>query len=561
MRRSTTARRGLTFALAALLGTSLTVPAAAAPQQDKAAKVAASAAAVKAAPAAAAKAGSAACDNRNNNSYDKLLDCITLPGVRRHLAAFQAIADANDGNRAAGTSGYSASVAYVASQLEAAGYEVEFDEFEFTYVAPAVLQQLSPVSADYETGAFTGSGAGDVTATVTPVDVNVTNPAEVPPEALNSGCEAADFAGFPTGDIALVQRGSCPFGQKAANAEAAGARAMVLFNTGNVPANEGLIVGTLLPAFEGATIPVVGASYEQGVALAQPGSTARVRVDAPETRTDVNVIAELPGANDDNVVMLGAHLDSVQRGPGINDNGSGSAAILETAIRMRKVSPENTVRFAWWGAEELGLIGSREYVRGLSEAERDRIALYLNFDMVGSPNFVRFVYDGDESSWTAPVPVPDGSVAIERLFERYFTWQGLPYEDAEFSGRSDYQEFIVNDIPAGGLFTGAEVVKTPEQAAIWGGTAGISYDPCYHQACDDLGNIDDGALLTNSQAIAFAALTYAFSTEDVNGVPGRRVPGKPLTLPAPQGPEGTVGENAGGLGHDHDHDHEHHEVD
>ena len=124
--------------------------------------------------------------------------------------------------------------------------------------------------------------------------------------------------------------------------------------------------------------------------------------------------------------MAGAHLDSVQAGPGINDNGSGSASLLEIAQNMSKNKPQNTVRLAWWGAEEAGLIGSTEYVDGLSQAEKDRIALYLNFDMVASPNYIFMVYDGDESGFEAPVVVPDGSVAIEDLFESYFTKVGQP---------------------------------------------------------------------------------------------------------------------------------------
>ena len=351
----------------------------------------------------------------------------------------------------------------------------------------------------------------------------------------------ADFVGFGgPSDIALIQRGTCTFAVKAVNAQAAGAEAVIIFNQGNTPPREGLIVGTLLPGGEGVTIPVVGASFADGAALAQAGSTALIDVDPPESRPQVNVIAELPGANNDNVVMAGAHLDSVQAGPGINDNGSGSAALLEVAQQIAKLRPQNTLRFAWWGAEESGLIGSTQYVNGLSQAERDRIALYLNFDMVGSPNYVFMMYDGDESGFPAPpgVPIPAGSVQIEDLFESYYTLAGEPYDDAQFSGRSDYQAFILNGIPAGGLFTGAEVVKTPAQQAIWGGTAGAQFDPCYHLACDTFANINDHALDVNSDAIAFAVLTYAYSTETVNGVPGTKVPGN-FTIPAPAGPEGT----------------------
>jgi Zn-dependent M28 family amino/carboxypeptidase len=303
-------------------------------------------------------------------------------------------------------------------------------------------------------------------------------------------------------------------------------------------------------------IPVVGASFADGAALAQADSTAHIVVDLPEPRPQVNVIAELPGANDSNVVMAGAHLDSVLAGPGINDNGSGSSALLEIAQQISKLKPENTVRFAWWGAEESGLLGSRAWVaEQVVEGTLDEVALYLNFDMVASPNYIFMVYDGDESGWDAPagVPIPEGSIQIEDLFESYYTWAGVPYDDAQFSGRSDYQAFIQNGIPAGGLFTGAEVPKTEQQAEIWGGEAGQQYDPCYHLACDDIDNLALDALDVNSDAIAAAVLTYAYSTETVNGVVGAKVPGN-FAFPAPAGPEGTVNlPSGGGLAPDHEH--------
>ncbi len=504
---------------------------------------------------AEAAAPAQACDNRNNNTYEKLLGCVTLEGVREHQEAFQAIADASDdpvypGTRAAGTEGYAASVEYVAGLLRDAGYEVTLDPVEITFNFPAELRQLTPVTATYETGVFTGSGSGTVEGNVIPVDINLT-----PPRASTSGCEAADFAGIDwsgDADIALVQRGTCFFGTKAYYAEQAGAEAVIIMNQGNTPDREALIVADAtsadppLPETVDHGIPVVGASFADGAALSQPGSTALVEVLPAETRTDYNVIAELDGKNDDNVVMAGAHLDSVIEGPGINDNGSGSAAILETALMMANTKPENTLRFAWWAGEEQGLVGSTDYVAGLSQAERDRIALYLNYDMVGSPNYIFMVYDSDESTFEAPVTVPEGSPAIEDVYEVFYTWVGEPYEDSEFSGRSDYQAFIENGIPAGGLFTGAEEIKTEEQEAIWGGTAGEQFDPCYHEACDTIDNLDLHALEVNSDLIAFAQLTFAYSTESVNGVRGKRVPGRPFKLPAPAGPEGTFAEEGGG---------------
>jgi len=504
--------------------------------------------AVAAAPGQHVRGGAAkqGCEARANNTVAKLLECVGADGAREHLEALQDIADANAGTRAAGLPGYEASVEYVTRTLEAAGWKVSIDEFPYTFVGPSVLQQLDPVAGTYPTGPYTGTGYGDVTAAVTPVDVALDLP-----RASTSGCEADDFGGFPAGNIALVQRGGCNFSVKAINAEAAGASAVVIFNQGNSPDREGLITGTL-GAADVVDIPVVGGSYSDGVALAAPGSRARVFVPTPQSRPQKNVIAELPGVNTDNVVMAGAHLDSVQAGPGINDNGSGSASLLEIAQSMAKVKPQNTVRLAWWGAEESGLVGSREYVAGLSQKEKERIALYLNFDMVASPNHIFMVYDGDQSGFPAPVAVPEGSVAIEDLFESYYTKIGQPYDDAEFSGRSDYQAFINDGIPAGGLFTGAEVVKSTEQAAIWGGDAGQSFDPCYHRACDTVGNVDLKALDVNIDAIALAVLAYSYSTQAVNGVPGVPVPGG-LDLPAPAGPQASWSAGGGGLDHEHGH--------
>jgi hypothetical protein len=285
---------------------------------------------------AAVAAPKAACNTRTNNTYQKLLECVTLEGVREHQAQFQKIADNNDdpfypGTRAAGTQGYADSVDYVAGLLKDAGYEVTLDPFEFRFAFPALLQQLTPVNATYETGAFTNSGSGDVTGNVIPVDINLTGD-----RASTSGCEAADFAGLDfsgPNDIALIQRGTCTFADKALNAQAVGAEAVIIFNQGNTPDREGLIVGTLAPAEP--TIPVVGASFADGVALAQPGSTAHVRAEF-ETRTDVNVIAELPGKNADNVVMAGAHLDSVTAGPGMVGRRGGRVDWLHR-LRQRPV--------------------------------------------------------------------------------------------------------------------------------------------------------------------------------------------------------------------------------
>jgi len=479
------------------------------------------------APSASAEPAQAGCDNRTNNTYEKVLECVRVEGVREHQAAFQAIADANGGTRVSGSPGYDQSVEYAVGVFEAAGYDVTTQPFQFqTFIelSPTVLEQVSPFAGPVPTRIFSYSGSGDVTAPVTVV-----------PNDGTPGCEPGDFAGFPAGTIALISRGACTFAIKATNAAAAGAVGVIIYNNG-----PGTINGTLGNGFT-LDLPVTSVTQDVGLELSiTPGLVMRLKTDTFRgIATTENVIAETPGGDPDNVVMVGAHLDSVNAGPGINDNGSGSSAILEVAETIQKLRPQNKVRFALWGAEESGLVGSTYYVDNLSSEELDAIALYLNFDMVGSPNHIIGVYDGDESGFVASAPVPPGSIEIEDTFESFFTSIGEPYADAAFSGRSDYQAFINNGIPAGGLFTGAEGVKTDAQAAIWGGTAGVAYDPCYHQACDTYDNVSLHALDVNSDAIAYAVLRYAYSTEDVNGVVGRTVPGG-FVVPDPAGPQSTV---------------------
>jgi Zn-dependent M28 family amino/carboxypeptidase len=184
---------------------------------------------------------------------------------------------------------------------------------------------------------------------------------------------------------------------------------------------------------------------------------------------------------------------------------------------MAKVKPRNKVRFAWWGAEEGGLVGSTHYVNNLSQAEQDRIALYLNFDMIGSPNHVFFVYDGDDSDGVGAAAGPRGSAEIEKAFEAFYNSRNLPFKGTDFSGRSDYGPFIAVNIPSGGLFTGAEGIKTAAEAALWGGVAGQPYDACYHQACDTYDNFNLHALDVNSDAVAFSVLQFSMNTQFVTG--------------------------------------------
>jgi Zn-dependent M28 family amino/carboxypeptidase len=470
--------------------------------------------------AGVAQAGPAACESRNNNTVSKLLECVTLEGVREHQAAFQEIADENGGNRFSGLPGYDASVDYVVERLEAAGYEPEiqrFDYLAFRELGPSTLQQIAPTPTTYVQGTdfavIDQSDPGDVTAAVTAVDLQLGLG-----NTSTSGCEAADFAGFPAGNIALLQRGDCTFEIKAETAAAAGAAGIVIFNQGNTAdaARQGLPAVTLT-ANNTSGIPMVGIPYALGEQLAAvQGLRMRVVVDSERVlRPTANVFAETSRGDDSNVVMVGSHLDSVIAGPGINDNGSGSGAILEVAEQMKKVKPNNTVRFAWWGAEESGTVGSDLYVAGLTEAERANIALYLNFDMVGSPNYVRFVYDGDGSQFG--LAGPPGSDAIEAFYADFYADRGLASAPTQIDFRSDYSAFFENDIPFGGVFTGADGIKTPEQVAIYGGVANEQYDQCYHQACDTFDNVDLEVLDLNADAIAASTLTFAMSTATVTG--------------------------------------------
>ena len=192
--------------------------------------------------------------------------------------------------------------------------------------------------------------------------------------------------------------------------------------------------------------------------------------------------------------MAGAHLDSVNAGPGHQRQRQRVGRSARGGREPSKVKPQNTIRLAWWGAEESNLVGSTYYVNEPRPAELDKIALYLNFDMIGSPNHVFFIYDGDDSDGVGAGPGPAGSAQIEETFEAFFNSRGIPFKGTDFSGRSDYGPFIAAGIPSGGLFTGAEGIKTAEEAALWGGTAGIAYDVCYHQACDTYANNNDYAL-------------------------------------------------------------------
>jgi aminopeptidase S len=219
--------------------------------------------------------------------------------------------------------------------------------------------------------------------------------------------------------------------------------------------------------------------------------------------TGWNLIAEWPRGDANDVIMAGGHLDSVTAGPGINDNGSGSAALLEVALTVasQNLDPAKRIRFGWWGAEERGLVGSTFYVNSLPATERAKIKGYVNFDMVGSPNPGYFVYSSSGQ--------PPGSTDLQHVLEAPFAAMGVPTELTSVGGRSDHAAFANAGIPTGGLFTGAEGIKSSAQAQKWGGTAGQAFDRCYHASCDTSSNINVTALDRNSDAIAYAIWTLS----------------------------------------------------
>ena len=435
--------------------------------------------------------------------------------VVEHLRKLQNIAFRHDGTRAAGTPGFEASANYVARKLRRYGWKVSTQSFEFlafTEVEPTVMEQVAPEEIAYENevdfSIMSYSASADVTAAVMPVDVNVEDPSEI-----TSGCEDADFAGFPVGNIALLQRGTCTFAEKVLNAEEAGAVAAIIFNQGNTDERSLLLEGDLGDD-NTATIPAVGTTFALGQELvATEGLRIHlVAVTDTELLTTRNVFGEWRETGDpSSVIMAGAHLDSVAEGPGINDNGTGSAALLEIARQIPRAPYffENRIRLAFWGAEEAGLLGSTEYVESLTEEDAAAIKGYLNFDMIGSPNYARMIYDGNGSASPGTGGGPAGSDTIERVFQRYFQKRGLTTTQTAFDGRSDYGPFMDVGIPAGGLFTGAEDVKTSEEAELFGGTAGEAYDPCYHEACDTLSNVNRKVLGQMADAVAHAIYTLA----------------------------------------------------
>jgi Zn-dependent M28 family amino/carboxypeptidase len=429
----------------------------------------------------------------------KLQKDITLKGLMAGAQKLQDIAEANDDTRVFGGKGHNATVDYLYNTLKSLNY-YNVKKQPFTELYSAGTASLKADGDDIAAAIMTYTPAGEASG---PLVV-----------ASNLGCEASDFPAESTGKVVLVKRGECAFSAKSTNGKAAGAAAVIVYN--NVA---GELSGTLGEPF-GDFAPIVGISLEDGEAILAKVEAGEVNVDLKvdatvENRVTFNVIAETKEGDHDNVLVVGGHSDSVAAGPGINDDGSGIIGILNVAKALTKYRVKNAVRFGFWSAEEFGLLGSYAYIKSInsSDTEIAKIRAYLNFDMIASPNYVYGIYDGDGDAFNLTGPA--GSDAIEEDFERFFKTKRLASVPSEFSGRSDYAAFIENGIPSGGLFTGAEQLKTAEEAKKFGGEAGVAYDINYHKAGDTIDNLNKEAFLVNTQAIANSVAKYAKSFKGI----------------------------------------------
>jgi N-acetylated-alpha-linked acidic dipeptidase len=442
---------------------------------------------------------------------DRLAAGVTERTVSPHLRALQRIADDSGGDRAYNRIGGTRSIAYAADLLKRAGYTV-------------VRQPVPYTDFDIERESLTvGGGGGEqhVRALMTRFTPS-TSPEGITSRLVSlpdgrTGCDPADYSGVNAGNaVVVLARADCGYTQQQQVAAGVKARAVLMYYRTPSPQNIYRFIAFTPSDF---TIPMASVSQRDGERLVQAaaggGATVHLTLRSKVvSRTTVNLIAETSGGDPDDTVLLGAHLDSVTEGPGLNDNGSTAAAVLQTALRLapEQRSVRNKVRFVWWGAEELGDIGSEYYVAHLSGSERARIAAVLNGELIGSPNPGRFVWD----------PGSGGGHVIADLFGAYFARRGLPYErTSPQSIGSDHLPFDAIGIPVGGLDGGSLGVKTPEQQQLFGGRAGQMFDPCYHQACDNMGNLDRQAVGANAQALAWVLGRLATYNDDVRTAPGR----------------------------------------
>jgi len=423
----------------------------------------------------------------------KLQSKITTEGLMSNLKALDLIAKANGGNRAFGLPGYAASVEYILSQTKKAkNFRTWVQDFPALYFKVESIK-FSVSNASYHVIGLSYSPSTTKEGLTAPLVLGASGP---------EGCTNAAYGSLNVKDkIVLVQRGTCPDGTTLAGrikpAAAAGAAAVIIYSdvTSNVTG------GTLSNPNPEEYVPSGYINKADGEPLAarlQAGESIEAyfqQTQTVETRITQNVFSETIEGDSENVIMLGAHLDSVQAGAGINDDGSGSTLILEIKKALEKFRVKNKVRMAWWGAEENGLLGSKYYTQNLKASEANNILTYLNFDMVSRGYFG--VFDGDGSSFN--LTGAPGSAAIENLFVDHYTSNGINVTAARFTGGSDYQSFMNIGKPVGGLHTGT----------------GVEQDPCYHQACDTIDNPNPTTLTINAKAAAHVLSVLATRGEQI----------------------------------------------
>ena len=438
---------------------------------------------------------------------------VTADGMYTHLRKLQEIADANRGSRAEGTPGYDASVDYVVEVLQDKGFDVQTPEFE----------RLDRTEGGNPTLTVAGRGyhvdQASLLVTTPPGGLNAITlrPQKAP------GCTAADYGSVSVkGAIAVVDDTGCSVGDKQQRRGRQGCRRVACRQRTRRRRQPGWAVHAgLLPAAHRS-----GRRHRQRRRRGAAAHQAPVRLvldSKPVMVKSRNIVAQTKTGDTKNVVLAGAHLDSSARSPGINDNGSGVAALLEAASALgSQPRITNAVRFAFWGSEAEG---STKYVRGLTRDQLDDIAMYVSVDMLGSPNAGYFTYDGDQSAQPNPdIPsqtVPAGSAGVERTLAGYLNLAGVRPADMPLSRTTDYAPFLAAGIPVGGLTAGSSQRKTEVQARLWGGRSGVAFDPNYHTGRDTVDNIDRQALSVMGQAVEFGVGAYAQSVDGVNGVPPR----------------------------------------
>jgi Peptidase family M28/PA domain len=496
------------------------------------------------APSSAGAITSADCAARVNDTPTKLVECVQKADLMAHLQAFQDIADDNPGpdgmpSRNSGEPGYKASADYVAQVMKDAGYDVRLQKYQFDYYAYTGVPAFSANGQDFVLGQDWGPGQslGAVTGTLTAVSNIIIPPTPTPSSA--SGCSPADFPAAVSGHPVLIQRGTCNFGVKVLNAEAAGATGVVIFNEGNTtPDRTGLQIGSMVDANGNAfipTIPVAFTTFAIGQDLytdiqnhAPPTVSIDIKAISKPNTDDWNVIAESKGGDKNHVLVVDAHLDAIY-GAGMLDNASGSAAILDIAQQMRNVTPQNKLRFIWFGGEELGLFGSKFYVNNLTSTEASHIGYDLDADVFGTPNYLIGILDPaapDLFSKRVPETFPNKVYKPSQVSRdqsiAFFDQAGFNHELISPNG-TDAIWFNRIGVPASGLLTGQDCCKTAEEVSLFGGYEGNfegnvpSFDGgCVDNPfrwCDNIDNVDPDNFELMSKAFANTVVRMAFDTK------------------------------------------------